>query len=122
MGEVILTIYVHFITGIFHYQANKGCTTAVFRISFPEPNPGTLPLTSTIATLPAALQSQFFDGLKYTQTQANAVGPFPEDSSCIARCRAANHPSPLPHPDHRRHPPPKGHRKSSPKGHYSLPG
>ena len=58
--------------GIFHYQKNKGCTTAQFQISFPEPNPGTLPATFMIATMPAALQQTFF-GTTYTMKQVSSV-------------------------------------------------
>ena len=58
--------------GIFHYQKNKGCATAQFQISFPVPNPGTLPATFMIATMPAALQQTFF-GTTYTMEQ---VSPF----------------------------------------------
>ena len=54
--------------GIFHYQRNSGCSTAQFQISFPEPNPGTLPATFMIATMPAALQQTFF-GTTYTMEQ-----------------------------------------------------
>ena len=58
--------------GIFHYQKNKGCATAQFQISFPEPNPGTLPATFMIATMPAALQKTFF-GTTYTMKQVSCL-------------------------------------------------
>ena len=72
--------------GIFHYQQNNGCNTAQFQISFPEPNPGTLPATFAMATIPAAQQETFF-GSTYTMEQAAAVGPFPENAACVAACR-----------------------------------
>ena len=62
--------------GIFHYQRNSGCGTAQFQISFPEPNPGTLPATFMIATMPAALQQTFF-GTTYTMEQVRGTGRHP---------------------------------------------
>ena len=70
--------------GIFHYQKNKGCTTAQFQISFPEPNPGTLPATFMIATMPAALQQTFFN-TTYTMEQVRILFLM---LSCCLSCKA----------------------------------
>ena len=73
-GDFMAYLFLSLTTavGIFHYQKNKGCTTAQFQISFPEPNPGTLPATFMIATMPASLQKTFF-GTTYTMKQVSCL-------------------------------------------------
>jgi len=80
--------FMVFPEGTFHWQANKGCTTASFAISFPVPNPGTISATANVATIPSSLQQELF-GATYTASQASGVGAFPEDTACVNACKAA---------------------------------
>jgi quercetin dioxygenase-like cupin family protein len=81
--------FMVFPEGNFHYQSNQECTTAAFAISFPVPNPGTLPVTVAVSTIPEAMQLAFF-GTYYSPTEANSVGPFVEDPVCVAACLQLN--------------------------------
>ena len=72
--------------GIVHYYKNIACEPFEFIASFPNPNPGTIPVTLNAAALPKDFQRAYFGGITLSEVTEKAIGGFYDNKTCVQAC------------------------------------